>query len=229
MTTPDGKDRTHERPRHPRGTAGDPQEAGGGEAARPPRLPLVRTAAIGAFRYTGPATGKCAISWRSDPHELQTDLCRMWKPTGENSGHGSDKTAAAHSLKATLTVAGSFNRLAGSMKSEESPLVTAEDIYRRCLQATKPRLGQFDSKRGSRSGRRRIVGGRKQANLWEMPKSPSGFAILVTLGLFTTTCEIRPPAGQKLTKDRHRGATDQIILFPFPTLWRFDGQSTRHS
>ncbi len=38
--TRDGQEGTCERPRHPRGTAGDPQEAGGGEAPRPPRLPL---------------------------------------------------------------------------------------------------------------------------------------------------------------------------------------------
>ena len=38
--TRDGQDGTHERPRYPRGTAVDPQEADGGEAPRPPRFPL---------------------------------------------------------------------------------------------------------------------------------------------------------------------------------------------
>ena len=49
---------------------------------------------------------------------------------------------------------------------EEFQLVTVEDFYRRCLQGTKPRLGQVASKHGSR-GRRRIVGGRKRATLWD--------------------------------------------------------------
>ncbi len=35
-----GQDGTYECPRHPRETLGDPQEVGGGEAPRPPRLPL---------------------------------------------------------------------------------------------------------------------------------------------------------------------------------------------
>ena len=59
-----------------------------------------------------------------------------------------------------------FLRTWGSMKKEESKLVTIEDFYRRCLQGTKPRLGQLASKRGSRV-RRRIVGGRKAATLWD--------------------------------------------------------------
>ncbi len=40
IDTPGGQGGTHERPRHPRGTDGDPQEAGGRETPRPPRLPL---------------------------------------------------------------------------------------------------------------------------------------------------------------------------------------------
>ena len=67
------------------------------------------------------------------------------------------------------TVAASSHRLTGgSMKKEGSELVTVEDFYRRCLQGTKPRLGQVASKRGLRAGkRRRRGGGRKAATLWD--------------------------------------------------------------
>ena len=54
------------------------------------------------------------------------------------------------------------------MMKEELQLVMVEDFYRRCLQATKPRSGQVASKRGSRVGkRRRIGGGSKRATLWD--------------------------------------------------------------
>ena len=83
--------------------------------------------------------------------------------TGENSGHGSDKSEAAHSPKANWTAAGSSNKLVGSMKSEDSQPVTVEDFSRRCLQGTKLRLGKVASKWGSRIRRkRRIVGGKKR-------------------------------------------------------------------
>ena len=60
------------------------------------------------------------------------------------------------------------HRLTGSMKRKnESQLVTVEDFYRRCLQGTKPRLGQVASKRGSRARKRRIAAGSKQATLWD--------------------------------------------------------------
>lgn len=86
----------------------------------------------------------------------------MCKPTGENSGHGSDKSEAAHSQKANWAAAESSNELAGSIKSEESQLVTVEDIYRRCLQGTEFRLGEVAYKRGSRGGQRRRIAGRSK-------------------------------------------------------------------
>ena len=53
-------------------------------------------------------------------------------------------------------------------QKNESQLVTVEDFYRRCLQGTKPRLGQVPSKRGSRVGkRRRTASGSQQPTLWE--------------------------------------------------------------
>ena len=54
------------------------------------------------------------------------------------------------------------------MKRDGEQLVTVENFYRRCLQARKPRLGQFASKRGLRAGkRRRRAGGKKAATLWD--------------------------------------------------------------
>ena len=56
--------------------------------------------------------------------------------------------ASVRAEKAAYTEAGSSNRLTGSMKGmKESQLVAVEDFYRRCLQAKKPRLGQFASTR----------------------------------------------------------------------------------
>ena len=51
-------------------------------------------------------------------------------------------------------------------RKNESQLVKVEDFYRRCLQGTKPRLGQVASKHGSRVRRkRRIAAGSRQATL----------------------------------------------------------------
>lgn len=65
------------------------------------------------------------------------------------------------------TPAEGSNKLAESMKKEESWLVAVEDFYWACLWATKLQLGLLFSKRGSRIRRSRITVGRKQTTLWD--------------------------------------------------------------
>ena len=62
----------------------------------------------------------------------------------------------------------SSHRLTASMKREDTQPVTVEDFYRRCPQGINLRLGRVASKRGGQIRRhRRIVGGKKQAALWD--------------------------------------------------------------
>ena len=84
--TGDGQDRTRERPRHPRSTAGGPHEAGGGEAPQSPRLPL-----SGLRRIDEGAAG--------DP----VPLSRLRPVLPEKSTSDSRLTSHLRSLNRTLT------------------------------------------------------------------------------------------------------------------------------
>ena len=159
-----------------------PVGAAGGDG-RLPEPTLVRTArrsprrsGVGSRATPRESASSANVARHREWNPYAPGVCSARPKSERGSSERPDRPSRGSSgdlLLLVWTASGSSNKLAKSMKRKnESQLMTVEDFYRRCLQGTKPRLGQVASKRGGRiRRRRRIVGGRKQATLWNRLRS----------------------------------------------------------